>query len=172
MGAGRQGRGVVAHIAGEAGIGKTRLVRALREDLAEPRAERVLQCSAHHSSTILYPVVRYFEQQMRLESIETPEERLEALEEAVRGAGLEAAEVVPLLADLLEVSGEERVRQPLFARDARNATLQTIAALLLGAQSSTPCCSWSRTCTGPIRRRSSSWNGSSPAPRSCPWRAC
>ena len=75
---------------------------------------------------------------MRLESIETPEERLEALEEAVRGAGLEAAEVVPLLADLLEVSGEERVRQPLFARDARNATLQTIAALLLGSADQHP----------------------------------
>ena len=134
----RLGHGVVAHIAGEAGIGKTRLVRALREDLAEPRSERVLQCSAHHSSTILYPVVRYFEQQMRLESIETPEERLEALEQAVLGAGLEAGEVVPLLADLLEVSREDDLRQPLLARDARNDMLQTIAALLLGTADQHP----------------------------------
>jgi len=128
----KQGRGVVAHIAGEAGIGKTRLVRSLRQDLAEPQDERLLQCSAHHSGTVLYPVARFFDQRMELESIDTPEERRAALEQAVMNVGLAPGDVVPLLADLTQIPVEARGPQPLLARDARNAMLQAIAAMLLG----------------------------------------
>ena len=113
-----------------------RLVKALREDLAEPRSERVLQCSAHHSNTMLYPVVRYIEQQMRLESIESPEERLEALEQAVLAAGLTAGRAAAR--GPARDRREAHERQPLLARDARNALLQTIAELLLGTAEQHP----------------------------------
>ena len=134
----KQGQGVVVHIAGEAGIGKTRLVRSLRQDLAEPRVDRVLQCSAHHSGTVLYPVARFFEQRMQLESIDTPEERRSALEQAVTNVGLGADEVVPLLADLIQIPDDARRPQPLLARDARNTMLQAIAAMLLGSSEQHP----------------------------------
>jgi class 3 adenylate cyclase/tetratricopeptide (TPR) repeat protein len=134
----KQGRGVVVHIAGEAGIGKTRLVRSLRQDLAEPRVDRVLQCSAHHSGTVLYPVARFFEQRMQLESIDTPDERRSALAHAVTNVGLGPDEVVPLLADLIQIPDDARGPQPLLARDARNTMLQAIAAMLLGSSDQHP----------------------------------
>ena len=45
---------------------------------------------------------------------------------------------MPLLADLLEIVDEAHERQPLLARDARNALLQTIAELLLGTAEQHP----------------------------------
>jgi class 3 adenylate cyclase/tetratricopeptide (TPR) repeat protein len=129
----KRGQGVVVHIAGEAGIGKSRLVQAFREDVAgEAQAEHVLQCSAHHSRTALYPAIRFLNQMMSLDSRQASEGRLEAVEDAVVGAGLDPAATTPLLADLLSINGGDSERITLMPRDARNATLQILEALLVG----------------------------------------
>jgi class 3 adenylate cyclase/tetratricopeptide (TPR) repeat protein len=136
----RQGQGGVVHITGEAGIGKSRLVHALRNRLGDqPRAVRTWQCSAHHTGTSLYPVIRSLERLLGLERLRAGEVRLNGFEEAARDAGLEPGEALPLLADLLSIerqgSGADRPRSP---RDARTATLRMLESLLVTSPAHLP----------------------------------
>ncbi len=127
------GSGTIAEITGEAGIGKSRLVRALLDRL-EPELEgiQVWQCSAHHAGTTLYPLIRLLERDLGLDRTATEEAQLEAIGAAATAAGLNTPEAVPLLADLLSVrSGRNGDGQELSPRDARTATLRVLESMLV-----------------------------------------
>jgi class 3 adenylate cyclase/tetratricopeptide (TPR) repeat protein len=128
-----EGRGGVVDIRGEAGIGKSRLVRALTEHLGERVGGIVTwQCSALHQATSLYPVMRSLEHVLGLDRVPAPEARLTALDRTVRLAGLDQAEAVPLLADLLSLDRRRDPGEPeLTPRDARSSTLRILEALLV-----------------------------------------
>lgn len=56
----RQGEGQIVTVIGEAGIGKSRMIEALQEEVAgEAHARINLQCSPYHSDSALYPVIQY-----------------------------------------------------------------------------------------------------------------
>jgi class 3 adenylate cyclase/predicted ATPase len=135
-----RGQGAIVHITGQAGIGKSRLIRALVEDLGEQvGVERTVQCSAHHQGTALYPVTRLLEQWQRLDTTQADEHRLKLLERAAVDAGLDPIQALPLLADLLAVRGGDGDAEPdLAPRDARAATLRMLASLLVANPSSRP----------------------------------
>jgi class 3 adenylate cyclase len=72
----REGEGQVVLLSGEAGIGKSRITQTLRERLAgERHATVVLQCSAVHRSSALYPLIRYFERTAEIAPADTPAQR-------------------------------------------------------------------------------------------------
>jgi class 3 adenylate cyclase len=110
------GHGAIAHVAGEAGIGKSRLVRALHEQLGDRvGAVQVWQCSAHHQSSSLHPVIRFLERDLLLEGTDSAERRLQVLDEAVRDAGVDPVEAVPLLASLLSLPAGDEAARPCLA---------------------------------------------------------
>jgi class 3 adenylate cyclase/predicted ATPase len=126
------GRGAVVHVSGEAGIGKSRLVYALRERLADQvGAEHLWQCSAHHTGTSLYPVIDLLERVLGLDRAPTGEDQLRALRRAARDAGLDPTEAVPLLADLLSIDVPEGERPSLTPLEARTAMLHALESLLV-----------------------------------------
>jgi class 3 adenylate cyclase/predicted ATPase len=129
----QSGHGVMAHVTGEAGIGKSRLVHEVVDALRpEVGAVQRWQCSAHHQSTSLYPVVTYLERLLGLHRTDTPEHQLNTLRQAVDAAGLDPVEAVPLLADLLGVrGGDDDTARNLTPRDARTAVLHILEALLV-----------------------------------------
>jgi class 3 adenylate cyclase/tetratricopeptide (TPR) repeat protein len=124
------GRGQLVHVTGEAGIGKSRLLRALSERLgAQARGEQIWQCSAHHGSTTLYPVIRCLERLLELDVTASADDLLATLAAATTNAGLDAGGAVPLLGELLSIRVAER--RTLSPRDARIATLRTLEGLLV-----------------------------------------
>jgi class 3 adenylate cyclase/predicted ATPase len=126
------GEGAVAYVTGEAGIGKSRLVHALIERVGQQAGAQVWQCSAHHRSTSLYPVIRLLERLLGLDRSGTDEHQLETLHQAVLAADLDPAEAVPLLADLLSVRGsDEDAAHALAPRDARTAILHILESILV-----------------------------------------
>ena len=65
----KDGDGQVVLIAGEPGIGKSRLIRALRERLGdEPYTPLSHYCSPYHTNSALYPVIGLLERAARLRS--------------------------------------------------------------------------------------------------------
>ncbi|MGI6854195.1 AAA family ATPase [Mesorhizobium sp. 1B3] len=126
----KQGDGQVVLICGEAGIGKSRLVHALREALkAEPITWIGYDCSPQHSSSALHPFIAQIERAAQFAPGDTRERRLKLLDSYLReGVGDVPGDEVALLADLLglsngasdpDLSPEERkarLFQSLFAR--------------------------------------------------------
>jgi hypothetical protein len=78
------GLGQVVLLSGEGGIGKSRLVEALRERvLVEGSPCIMLRCSPYHTNSALYPVIDHLQRCLQLKRDDSPEEKLRKLEEAL-----------------------------------------------------------------------------------------
>ena len=102
----KDGLGQVVLLSGEAGIGKSRLVQVLMDQVAaEPRAWLTpCQCSPYHQHTALYPLIELLERvTLRFDREESPPQKLRKLEGFLVQYGLPLAETVPLLAALLSL---------------------------------------------------------------------
>ena len=125
----KDGLGQVVLLSGEAGIGKSRLVQVLTEQVAaEPRAWLTpCQCSPYHQHTALYPLIDLLERVvLRFDREESPQQKVGKLEGFLVQYGLPLAEAVPLFAALLSlplpadyapvtVSPEQQKQQTLHA---------------------------------------------------------
>lgn len=100
------GEGQLVLAAGEAGIGKTRLVQEFKARLAGG-AHRVIECGGAplFASTPFHAVAQILRQELDWRDADTPGERVASIEVALTRAGLDPAVTAPLVADLLGVPG-------------------------------------------------------------------
>jgi hypothetical protein len=100
----KAGLGQVVFVSGEAGIGKSALVGALRAHVRAEGSPRVaFRCSPYHTASALYPVITHLERVWQLAADDAPATRLNKLEARLRPSDLPLAEAVPLIAGLLAV---------------------------------------------------------------------
>ncbi len=132
------GSGQAVLIAGEAGIGKSRLVRALAEHLA---AEAPTWLIAHGSTfarnTPLAPIIHLIARAIfgttEGSAEGSAEERLHRLEEVLDDYGLPRPDYAPLLGALLSLPAEEHYPPLVLSPEARRKRTLAAVLALLGA---------------------------------------
>jgi predicted ATPase/class 3 adenylate cyclase len=128
----RLGKGQVVVISGDPGIGKSRLVAALRTRLTgEQYGFLSFQCSSYHTSRPLHPVIHYLEHAAGITRDISPAAGLDRLEDLVGREAEETRSIVPLLADLLSIPTEGRYsRRELTPEQIKNKTFGAVLALI------------------------------------------
>ncbi len=131
----KDGLGQVVLLSGEAGIGKSRLVQVLKEQVAaEPQAWLTpCQCSPYYQNTALYPMIDLLERvALRFEREESPQQKLRKLEGFLVQYGLPLAEAVPLFAALLSLPlPADYAPLTLSPEQQKQQTLHALLTILL-----------------------------------------
>src|ERR1700728_3738237 len=132
------GSGQAVVVSGEAGIGKTRLVALLREQLAAGSYVSVrLQCAQQYRNSPLQPVIVHIDRAAALDKDDTPAAQLTKIEQLLTLGGNK--EGVPLAASLLSVPFEDHY--PSLAMPAvrqRAETLEMLVGQIIGLAQNKP----------------------------------
>jgi class 3 adenylate cyclase/predicted ATPase len=131
----KEGLGQVVLLSGEAGIGKSRLVQVLKEQVAtEPQAWLTpCQCSPYHQNTALYPLIDLLERVvLRFDREESLQQKLSKLEGHLVQYGFPLTETVPLYASLLSLPlTADYAPLPMSPEQHKQKTLQALLTTLL-----------------------------------------
>jgi class 3 adenylate cyclase/predicted ATPase len=128
------GEGQAVLLVGEAGIGKSRLIHAILDAVAQSD-QFVLryQCSPHHTGTALWPVIQQIGYAASLEPADTDAVKLHKLEVLLRSGAQDISQAVPLVAALLGIDpGERYPAHDLTPHQQRARTLTALVEQLLG----------------------------------------
>jgi class 3 adenylate cyclase len=98
------GEGQVVLLSGEPGIGKSRLVQELKEHLTRDNAVRIeFRCSPYHQNSALYPIIDHLQRLLQFHREESPQAKLERLQQRLSRYHFPQADTLPLLAALLSL---------------------------------------------------------------------
>ncbi len=126
------GDGQVALLSGEPGIGKSRVIRELREHLAaaELRSLRC-QCSPHYANSALHPFIAPLMRAAELSDEDSPAARADKLERMLRHLSITNSGAPALLAALLSIETSDRYPpSKLSAQRQKEDTLQLLAEIV------------------------------------------
>ncbi len=124
----KDGDGQAVMLSGEAGIGKSRLVDALRERISgEPHFRLRYQCSPYHANSALYPIIQRLERAAGITREDSNAARHDKLVARLATSGEPGPETVSLLADLLSIPLD--ARYPRLDMDPGQKKQQTLEAL-------------------------------------------
>ena len=128
----QSGQGRLTLITGDAGIGKSRIIRALQDALAAERPARLdYQCSPYHSDSALFPVIQHLARAARFEPADTPDRRLDRLETLLKEFGARSVRDMGLIAALLGIDGVQRYGPlTLTPQQQRLGTFEALTGLL------------------------------------------
>jgi class 3 adenylate cyclase len=130
----KEGVGQAVLVSGEAGIGKSALVRALGQHVRHDGALCLtLRCSPYHTHSALYPIITHVQRVLHFVPEDTAAGRLTRLERLLGTYRQPLTEVVPLLAALLAVPLPQERYAPLTLspQQQRQQALDALVAWLL-----------------------------------------
>jgi class 3 adenylate cyclase/predicted ATPase len=126
------GQGRVVVLTGEAGIGKSRLVKALTEQASTRQAWFThLQCSPYYQHTAFYPLIDLLERiVLRFDREDSLSQKQSKLEGFLVESGLPLAETVPLFSTLLSIPlAAEYVSPEISAEQQKQQTMSALMTI-------------------------------------------
>lgn len=124
-----EGMGQVVLLIGDAGLGKSRLIREIREHVSQtdPEAELIeLRCSSYHQNSGLYPAIEFFERLLGFQRDTAAAQKLDALIAHLDDYGLDLQSSVPLFAAMQSIPLDDRYSpfdNPLKVKEMTQQTL-------------------------------------------------
>jgi class 3 adenylate cyclase/predicted ATPase len=120
------GDGRVVLLTGEAGIGKSRIRRALQEQLAaEPHILLDYYCSPYHRDSALHPIIDQIQRAAGLSRWDTEDDKLTKLETLLAGLSVGPAQV-GLVAELLSLRGNRPSCLPELSPQQRQQRIMEV----------------------------------------------
>jgi predicted ATPase/class 3 adenylate cyclase len=125
----KAGSGQMIVVIGEAGIGKSRVTRALVDEIAQEAHVRLtFQCAPNYSDSAFYPVIQHLNYAAGIHPTDASNERLDKLEGVV---GIDASNA-PLIATLLGIDTSGRYAPlDLTPAQLRARTMRVLAQMLV-----------------------------------------
>jgi len=128
----KAGKGQVALLCGEPGIGKSRLTETWLDLITdEPHMVIRHQCSLHHTNSPFYPIIKQLERAAHFAREDTPDVKLRKLEAMLSQVGAATVADTRLCAALLSVPTDEFNSSPdLTPQRLRELTIAALLRLL------------------------------------------
>ena len=136
----KERNGQVVLLVGEPGIGKSRITRALQEQLTDERYIRLrYQCSPYFNHSALYPIISQLEWASGIDTQDTPKMKLEKLQHSLLPTKTPLEETLALLANLMSIPTEPYLaRYELPPDQMRERTLEVLVEQVLGLENRAP----------------------------------
>jgi class 3 adenylate cyclase/predicted ATPase len=141
----RQGEGQVVLLSGEAGIGKSRLVQELKEQVSAAGATCLaFRCSPYHQNSAFYPIIEHVQRLLQFEREEPLQAKLSKLQQTLAVYRFLQADTVTLIAALLSLPHpEEAPPLTLSPQKQKQKTQEALVAWLVEEAERTPVyCVW------------------------------
>lgn len=134
------GRGQVVLLSGEAGIGKSRLVRHISEHTSDTAWLVPFQCSPFYQDTALHPVIDALQRvALGFERQDSATQKMRKLEGWLVQNGQPLADAVPLFSSLLSIPLTPEYTPPTAPPDQlKQQTLQAITTIMLNRAARQP----------------------------------
>jgi tetratricopeptide (TPR) repeat protein len=127
----KAGKGPVVTVRGEPGIGKSRQLRALREELeTEEVTTATCFCSPYLQSTALHPIIAMLERRLGFSNESTAADKVRLLEAELHRSAIPLETAVPLLKSLLSLEAAG-AGPPVTTQKQRQATFEVLVTWLL-----------------------------------------